>query len=88
LLKQQSNEILDRRIEETAAGLRPSYAKVLRIIPEENASIIIDYISAARIEVNLSDHYRKDLIQALSIFSRHTGNKNFREMTRNDISEK
>jgi integrase/recombinase XerD len=85
LSRQTTNEILDIRIEETAAGLRPSYAKVLRIIPEENASIIIDYISAARIEVNLSDHYRKDLIQALSIFSRHTGNKNFGEMTRNDI---
>jgi hypothetical protein len=52
LLKQTTNEILDRKIEETTAGLRPSYAKVLRIIPEENAIIIADYISAARIEVN------------------------------------
>jgi hypothetical protein len=40
LLKQTTNKILDRKIEETAAGLRPSYAKVLRIIPEENATII------------------------------------------------
>jgi hypothetical protein len=55
LLKQAFNEILDRRIEETAAGLRPCYAKVLRIIPEENALIIADYISAARTEVNPSD---------------------------------
>jgi hypothetical protein len=70
LLKQATNEILDRRIGETAAGLRPSYAKVLCIIPEENATIIIDYISAAKIEVNLSDHYRRDLIQTLSLFSR------------------
>ena len=86
MLKQATNEILDRKIEETTAGLRPSYAKVLRIIPEENATIIIDYISAARIEVNLSDHYRRDMIQALSIFSRHTGNKHFRQMTRTDIT--
>jgi integrase/recombinase XerD len=85
LLKAETSELLERRIEETTAGLRPSYAKVLRIICEENTVIIINYISAARVEVNLSDHYRKDLIQALSIFSRHTGNKCFRQMTRNDI---
>jgi hypothetical protein len=85
LLKQTTNEILDSRIEETVAGLRPGYTKVLRIIPEENATIIDDCISAARIEVNLSDHYRKDLIQVLSLFSRHTDNKHFRQMTRNDI---
>ncbi|MGB8133984.1 MAG: hypothetical protein WCE99_07315, partial [Nitrososphaeraceae archaeon] len=76
---------MDRRIEETTTGLRPCYAKVLRIITEENTTIIADYISAARTEINLSDHYRKDLIQALSIFSRHTGNKHFRQMTRSDI---
>jgi hypothetical protein len=58
---------------------------VLRIIPEENATIIADYISADRIKVIFSDHYRKDLIQTLSLFSRHTGNKHFRQMTRNDI---
>jgi hypothetical protein len=85
LLKQAIDELLDRRIEETATGLRPCYAKVLRIITEENTTIIADYISAARTEINLSDHYRKDLIQALSIFSRHTGNKHFRQMTRSDI---
>ena len=85
MLKQAIDELLDRRIEETTAGLRPSYAKVLRIITEENTTIIADYISAARTEINLSDHYRKDLIQALSIFSRHTGNKHFRQMTRSNI---
>jgi hypothetical protein len=79
------NELLDIRIEETTAGLRQCYAKVLRILTEENATIIADYISAARTEVNLSDHYRKDLIQTLSLFSRHTGNKYFRQMTRSDI---
>ena len=61
LLKQAINELLDRRIEETTAGLRPCYAKVLRIITEENATIIADYISAARIEVNL--HLMRTLIR-------------------------
>ncbi len=85
MLKQATNEILDRKIEEATANLRPRYVKVLHIISEENATIIADYISAARIEVNLSDHYRKDLIQVLSLFSRHAGNKHFRQMTRGDI---
>jgi len=85
LLKQATNEILDRKIEEATANLRPRYVKVLHIISEENATIIADYISAARIEVNLSDHYRKDLIQVLSLFSRHTSNKHFRQTTRSDI---
>ena len=40
LLKQTANEILDSRIEETAAGLRPGYTKILRIIAEENATLV------------------------------------------------
>ena len=33
LLRQATNEILQKKIEETTAGLRPSYVKVLRILP-------------------------------------------------------
>jgi hypothetical protein len=53
LLKQATNEILDKRIEETTAGLRPGYTKILRIIPEENATIIADYISAAKTDLTV-----------------------------------
>jgi integrase/recombinase XerD len=77
--------ILDRKIEETAGGLPASFSRSLRIISEENAATIIDYIAAVRIEVNLSDHYRKDLIEILSRFARSTGNKHFKDVTRNDI---
>jgi integrase len=79
------NELLDRKILEATAGLRTCYAKVLYILTEENATIIADYISALKTEVNPTDHYRMDQIQTLSLFSRYTGNKPFRQMTRNDV---
>ena len=38
-------------------------------------------------EVNLSDHYRKDLIDLLTTFSRCNDNKSFKTITRNIIIE-
>jgi site-specific recombinase XerD len=35
-------------------------------------------------EVNLSDNYRKDLIEALSRFSKYNDNKPFKDLTRNN----
>ncbi len=77
--------ILERKIEETAAGLQMSFTKALRNLSEANASTIIDYIAAVRVEVNPSDNYRKDLIDILSKFARFTENKYFRDITRVDI---
>jgi hypothetical protein len=57
----KSSPILDRRIEETTAGLPDSYAKGLRSVSEENIATIIEYIAAMKSEVNLSDHYRSSL---------------------------
>lgn len=51
---------------------------------QANAAIIIDYIAAMKIEINLSDNYRKDLIQLLSRFSRYCDNKPFKDFTRTD----
>jgi hypothetical protein len=62
--------LLDRKIDEISAGLQSSYSQNLRSISEANAVTIIDYIAAVKIEINLSDNYRKDLIQVLSRFSR------------------
>ena len=52
---------------------------------EDNASTIINYISTIRVEVNLSDHYRKDLIEVLSRFARYNDNKPFKDITRTDV---
>ena len=65
--KQQSHQqplFLDRKIDEVTAGLRQGYTKNLYSISVQNALSIVDYILAMKTEVNLSDHYRKDLIES------------------------
>jgi len=79
--------ILDRQIDEITAGISPSstYAKMLRAIPyNDNIKTIVDYLISTRIEINFSSNYRKDIIEALSKFSRHN-NKKFKDIVRNDI---
>jgi integrase len=76
--------LLDRKIEEVGAGIPASYSLHLRSAGQ-NVSVIIDYISTMKIEVNLSDHYRRDLIEVLSKFSRYNNNKPFKRMTRSDV---
>ena len=76
---------LDRKIDDTAAGLPASYSRLLYSIPVENTVHIIQYILSMKTEVNLSDHYRRDLIVVLIRFSKYNNNKSFKDITRNDI---
>lgn len=76
--------LLDRKIDEVGAGIPASYSLHLRSAGQ-NVSVIIDYILTMKIEVNLSDHYRRDLIEVLSKFSRYNNNKPFKDLTRNDV---
>jgi hypothetical protein len=60
------------------------------VLPHENAMTIAKYIASMKTEVNLSDHYRRDLIAVLyklSIYNSSRSNKAkpFRLMTRQDI---
>jgi hypothetical protein len=81
----------EKMIDAAAAGLRPSYYRMLNsVLPYENAMTIAKYIASMKTEVNLSDHYRRDLIAVLyklSIYisSRRNKAKPFRLMTRQDI---
>jgi integrase len=81
LQQHQSNEndpLLDRKIEDIASGLLPHYSNLLHkmsLSSKENALTIISYINAMRTEVNLSDHYRMDLIRILSTFSNYFQHK-------------
>jgi hypothetical protein len=85
--EQQSLQSLfiDRRIEEVTAGLRQGYTKNLYSISVQNALSIADYILALKTEVNLSDHYRRDLIYLLTTLSKYYDNKSYKDITRNDI---
>jgi integrase len=77
--------LLDRKIEETSTGLPTSCARHLRSISETNATTVIEYIAAMKSEVNLSDNYRKDLIELLCKFSRYCDNKTFKDLTRANV---
>ena len=48
-------------------------------------STIIEYIAAMKTEVNLADHYRKDLIEVLCRFTKHNNNRPFKDLERIDI---
>ena len=81
----KSSPLLDRKIEETGAGLSASYTRQLHSISENNATTIIEYIAAMRSEINLSDHYRRDLIVVLCKFSKYNYSKPFKELIRIDV---
>jgi hypothetical protein len=81
----KSSPLLDRKIEEISAGLAASSANNLRSISEDNASTIVKYIDIMKVETNLADHYRKDLIEVLCRFSKYNDNKPYRDLTRDNI---
>jgi hypothetical protein len=58
---------------------------MLHKISKENAWIIANYIACMRTEVNLSDHYRWDIIQELTNLSIFCNGKSFRQVTRDEI---
>jgi integrase/recombinase XerD len=81
-----SSSLLQRKIEEVSAGLQKSFCDKLISISEYNAATIVEYITAMKNEVNLSDNYRRDQIEVLSRLSKYNNNnKPFRDLTRTDI---
>jgi hypothetical protein len=80
-----SSPLLDRKIEEITAGLSARYAKQLHSMSEGNSAIIVGYIVAMKSEVNLSDHYRRDVIVTLCRFSKFSNDKPFKDSTRSDV---
>jgi hypothetical protein len=77
--------LLERKIEETSAGLQAAFARHLSSISEDNAITIIEYIAAMKSEVNLSDDYRRDIIEVLFRFSRFNNNMHFKGLKRANI---
>jgi hypothetical protein len=80
-----SSPLLDRKIEETTTTLPAHCAKQLHSISEVNAAIIVEYIASMKSEVNLSDHYRRDVIVTLYRFSKYSNDKPFKDLTRPDV---
>jgi integrase len=76
---------MERKIEETSAGLQVAFARHLSSISKDNAITIIEYIAAMKSEANLSDNYRRDIIEVLCRFSRFNNNKHFKGLKRANI---
>jgi integrase len=84
LLNISTNEKIVKKIEEVTAGLANAWTNNLLLLPEEIASIVVDYIKDMKSEVNLSDYYRRDLIDVLIKLYKHA-KKGFKDLTRDDI---
>ena len=80
-----SSALLDRKIEECTVVLVASTTKRLYSISNDNAATIVHYLEAMKTEVNLSDHYRKDLSELLSRLSKYNDNIPFKDLTRANI---
>jgi integrase len=61
------------------------FSNALDNLSECNASTIAKYIQSMKIEINLSEHYRKDIVLLLSKLSKNKNNKSFEDLTMEDI---
>lgn len=84
------DSLFETKIREVTQGLRPDcfnwlYNKIASA-NKQNAITITKFIMSMRIEINLSDYYRRDIIVILTRFSMFFGNqKSFTSITRQDI---
>ena len=83
--KNYNNSFFEQRIGDATLGLTPYFSNLLYKLSKENAWSIANYIVSMRTEVNLSDHYRRNIISVLTNFSIFYNNKSFRLLTRDEI---
>ena len=78
--------IVNRKIDLVTAGL-PSFIfrDIIQNVSPENALNIVEYVLAMKIETNISDSYRMNTINTLSLFSNFSKNKPFTQMRREDV---
>jgi hypothetical protein len=61
------------------------YKQLTEQASRENSTAIADYILAQKVEVNLANTYRANIITTLITLSKFLDNKPFQNMTREDI---
>jgi hypothetical protein len=78
--------IVNRKIDLATAGLHSFIFKdITQNVSPENALNIVEYVLAMKVETNMSDSYRVNTINTLSLFSKFSKNKPFTQMRREDI---
>jgi hypothetical protein len=83
-----SDTITEEKIENVTQGLPSQYLSLLlRMLPanKENVLDICEYVSSLKSEVNVSDHYRKDMMLLLYKFSTYFNNTKSFEISREDL---
>jgi integrase len=80
--------VTERKMENATEGLPSRYLSLLQRMltaNRENDLTICDYIQSLKSEINLSDHYRTDVIVLLCKFSAFFNNKSFMDIRREDL---
>jgi integrase/recombinase XerD len=74
------------KIENIASELSSNYIRdVLYAVGDNTSTIILDYITAMKTELNYSPHYARNIISVLCKFSKFHKNKSFKDITRDDV---
>ena len=79
------SSLFEKEIAQLTSGLSNRYRKALYYISDVNASTIAEYIVSLKIGINLSDHYRGDVIKLLCTFSKYNNHKPFKDLKREEI---
>lgn len=82
--KQKQRQELKQETDEFGLGLASGYCRRLKLT-ENNTPIIVQYLRTLGNEINLSDNYKRINLTTLVYFSRFHSNKNFKDMTKDDI---
>jgi integrase len=80
--------ITERKLDNATEDLPSRCSGLLQrmlLVNRENALTICDYTLSLKSEINLSNNYRKDVIDLLFKFSAFFNNKSFKEITRGDV---
>jgi len=86
--KMTLDSITERKLENATEDLPSRCSGLLqRMLPanRDNVLTICDYILSLKSEINLSNNYRRDVIELLYKFSTLFNNKSFKEITRGDV---
>jgi hypothetical protein len=70
--------------DEYGLGLALGYCRRLKLT-QGNAQVIAKYLKVLENEINVSDNYKRINLTTLVYFSRFHSNKQFKEMTKEDI---
>ena len=85
-----NNPLLDSKIQTAVEGLGSWFLKLINNMSSESIQITIDFLSALKVECNLSDNHKKNLIIILSKLSINTSRKSqemiFFSFQRNSIN--